>query len=119
MSSWTWREVLAYHRSLKGIGQQSLLLDRGESGYENRFLPDGRILYMGEGLKGHQAPKGGNLRLLLAEKEGTPLRVFLRQGRNRWQDLGFYRVEGHTHALHQGRWVYWFTLRPCESGEAP
>lgn len=31
----------------------------GESGYRNRFLPDGRILYMGEGKRGDQEPVGG------------------------------------------------------------
>lgn len=34
-------------------------MDRGESGYRNRFLPDGRILYMGEGKRGDQEPVGG------------------------------------------------------------
>ncbi|BDG19567.1 hypothetical protein TthSNM11_17700 [Thermus thermophilus] len=69
----TWSEVLGYHRTRKGVGRRSLLVDRGESGYRNRFLPDGRILYMGEGKRGDQEPVGGNLRLLLAHREGTPL----------------------------------------------
>jgi hypothetical protein len=45
----------------------------GGIGLPERFLPDGRILYMGEGRRGHQAPMGGNLRLLLAHREGRPL----------------------------------------------
>ena len=63
------------------------MVDRGESGYRNRFLPDGRILYMGEGKRGDQEPVGGNLRLLLAHREGTPLRVFLRERPGVWRDL--------------------------------
>ncbi|WP_022798643.1 hypothetical protein [Thermus islandicus] len=116
-----WSEVLAYHRTRKGIGKQSLLVDRGESGYRNRFLPDGRILYMGEGRRGHQEPRGGNLRLLLAHKEGRPLRVFLREAPGRWRDLGPYRVEAWRYALweEEGRYVYWFTLAPGGSGGAP
>ncbi len=115
MSSLSWSEVFAYHRTRKGIGRQSLLVDRGESGYRNVFLPDGRILYIGEGLRGHQEPLGGNLRLLLAHREGTPLRVFLREAPGRWRDLGCYRVEGWRYALleEEGRYVYWFTLEPC------
>jgi hypothetical protein len=120
VSSLSWSEVFAYHRTRKGIGRQSLLVDRGESGYRNLFLPDGRILYMGEGLRGHQEPLGGNLRLLLAHREGTPLRVFLREAPGRWRDLGRYRVEGWRYALleEEGRYVYWFTLGPygCEGG---
>ncbi|BAW02616.1 hypothetical protein TTMY_2253 [Thermus thermophilus] len=118
VSSLTWSEVLGYHRTRKGIGRRSLLVDRGESGYRNRFLPDGRILYMGEGKRGDQEPVGGNLRLLLAHREGTPLRVFLRERPGVWRDLGCYRVEGWRYALleEEGRWVYWFTLAPggCE-----
>ena len=74
-------------------------MDRGEPGYRNRFLPDGRILYMGEGKRGDQEPVGGNLRLLLAHREGTPLRVFLRERPGVWRDLGCYRVEGWRYAL--------------------
>ncbi|WP_337844929.1 hypothetical protein [Thermus sp.] len=120
MSSLTWAEVFAYHRTRKGIGERSLLVDRGESGYRNAFLPDGRILYMGEGRRGHQAPMGGNLRLLLAHQEGRPLRVFLRERPGVWRDLGCYQVEGWRYALleEEGRYVYWFTLAPggCEGG---
>jgi hypothetical protein len=121
VSSLSWSEVFAYHRTRKGIGRQSLLVDRGESGYRNLFLPDGRILYMGEGLRGHQKPLGGNLRLLLAHREGTPLRVFLREAPGRWRDLGCYRVEGWRYALleEEGRYVYWFTLGPCGCEEGP
>lgn len=121
MSRWAWSEVFAFHRTRKGIGARSLLVDRGESGYRNRFLPDGRILYMGEGKRGDQEPVGGNLRLLLAHREGTPLRVFLRERPGVWRDLGCYRVEGWRYVLleEEGRWVYWFTLAPGGCGEAP
>ncbi|MCS6869734.1 hypothetical protein [Thermus sp.] len=118
MSSLSWREVFAYHRTRRGIGERSLLVDRGESGYTNFFLPDGRILYMGEGKRGHQEPLGGNLRLLMAYREGRPLRVFLRERPGLWRDLGLYRVGGWRYALwpEEGRYVYWFTLEPggCE-----
>lgn len=119
MSSLSWSEVFAYHRTRKGIGKRSLLVDRGESGYRNVFLPDGRILYQGEGKRGNQEPIGGNLRLLLAQKKGTPLRIFLRERPGLWRDLGCYRVEGHRYSLlpEEGRWVYWFTLAPCECEE--
>lgn len=115
MSSLSWSEVFAYHRTRKGIGERSLLVDRGESGYKNLFLPDGRILYMGEGKRGHQEPLGGNLRLLLAHREGRPFRVFLREAPGRWRDLGCYRVEAWRYALfeEEGQYVYWFTLGPC------
>lgn len=97
------------------------MVDRGESGYRNRFLPDGRILYMGEGKRGDQEPVRGNLRLLLAHREGTPLRVFLRERPGVWRDLGCYRVEGWRYVLleEEGRWVYWFTLAPGGCEEAP
>ncbi|KIX84678.1 hypothetical protein [Thermus filiformis] len=107
-----WAEVLARHGTRRGIGRESLLVDRGESGYENRFLPDGRIRYMGEG-RGHQGPSPGNLRLLEAQRTGKPFRVFLREGPDQWRDLGLYRVEEAEYAPFQGRWVYWFTLAPC------
>lgn len=121
MSSLSWSEVFAVHRTRKGISRRSLLVDRGESGYRNLFLPDGRILYMGEGKRGHQEPLGGNLRLLLAHREGTPLRVFLRERPGRWQDLGWYRVEGWRYALlpEEERYVYWFTLAPGGCAEGP
>ncbi|WP_198665507.1 hypothetical protein [Thermus sediminis] len=121
MSSLSWAEVFAYHRTRRGIGGRSLLVDRGESGYKNLFLPDGRILYMGEGKRGHQEPTGGNLRLLLAHREGRPLRVFLREAPGRWRDLGPFRVEGWRYALleEEGRYVYWFTLAPDECGGGP
>jgi hypothetical protein len=59
VSSLSWSEVFAYHRTRKGIGRQSLLVDRGESGYRNVFLPDGRILYMGKACGGTRSPLGG------------------------------------------------------------
>ena len=96
-----WSEVLAYHRTRKGIGKQSLLVDRGESGYRNRFLPDGRILYMGEGRRGHQEPRGGHLRLLLAHKAGRPLRASLREAPGRWRPLWPYRGAAWRSALWQ------------------
>ncbi|TBH20580.1 hypothetical protein [Thermus thermamylovorans] len=121
MSSLSWSEVFAVHRSRRGIGEQSLLVDRGESGYRNLFLADGRILYMGEGRRGHQEPLGGNLRLLLAYREGKPLRVFLRERPGLWRDLGLYRVEAFRYELwsEEGRYVYWFTLAPGGCAEAP
>lgn len=113
----SWREVLARHKSLRGIARDSLLVDRGESGYRNRFLADGRIVYPGEGLEGNQQPTGGNAILLEALQTRRPLRVFLREGANRWRDLGFYRVEAVEYRLEEakGRYVYWFTLVPMES----
>jgi hypothetical protein len=112
----TWREVLAQHKSLRGIARDSLLVDKGESGYRNRFLADGRIEYPGEGLEGHQQPTGGNALLLEALQTQRPLRVFLREGTNRWRELGFYRVEGVEYRLEaaEKRYVYWFTLVPVE-----
>ena len=119
MSSLSWSEVFAVHRARRGIGERSLLVDRGESGYKNRFLPDGRIVYMGEGKRGHQEPLGGNLRLLRAYAEGKALRVFLREKPGIWQNLGLYRVVGVSYGLlpEEGRYVYWFTLEPggCEA----
>ncbi|WP_018467759.1 hypothetical protein [Calidithermus timidus] len=114
----SWREVLARHKSLRGIAQGSLLVDRGESGYRNRFLADGRIVYPGEGLEGNQQPTRGNAILLEALQTGSPLRVFLREGVNRWRDLGFYRVEGVEYRLEEAerRYIYWFTLAPVENG---
>ncbi|RIH85258.1 hypothetical protein Mterra_01745 [Calidithermus terrae] len=114
----SWREVLARHKSLRGIAKNSLLADEGESGYRNVFLPDGRIVYVGEGLEGHQQPTGGNAVLLEALQTRRPLRVFLREGVNRWRDLGPYRVEGveYRREAAEGRYVYWFTLAPVESG---
>ncbi|MEZ0349153.1 MAG: hypothetical protein ABWJ90_11745 [Thermus sp.] len=121
MSSLSWSEVFALHGTRRGIGRGSLLVDQGESGYRNVFLPDGRILYMGEGKRGHQEPVGGNLRLLLAHREGRSLRVFLRERPGVWWDLGWYRVEGWQYALweEEGRYVYWFTLAPGGCEEAP
>lgn len=112
----TWKEVLAQHKTLRGIGRASLLVDRGESGYKNRFLPDGSILYPGEGLCGHQQPTRGNRVLLEALAARTPLRVYLREGPNRWRDLGLYRVESVDYRLEEAerRYVYWFRLAPLK-----
>lgn len=109
----SWREVLAQHKSLRGIARHSLLVDRGESGYRNIFLKDGRILYPGEGL-GHQQPARGNAILLQALEEQRALRVFYREGQNRWRDLGTYRVRGVDYRLEEAenRYMYWFSLEP-------
>lgn len=110
----TWREVLAQHKTLRGIGQQSLLVDRGESGYKNRFLSDGAILYPGEGLAGHQQPTGGNRILLEALASQTPMRVYERKKPNCWQDRGLFLVESVEYRWEEleRRYVYWFWLVP-------
>ncbi|GIW25209.1 hypothetical protein [Meiothermus sp.] len=110
----TWKEVLAQHKTLRGIGPYSLLVDHGESGYRNRFLPDGAILYPGEGLSGSQQPVKGNRVLLEALASHTALRVYERVRPNCWQDRGLYRVESveyHWEELER-RYVYWFRLVP-------
>lgn len=110
----SWREVLAIHKTLRGIGPHSLLVDKGESGYRNEFLPEGRIVYPGEGLQGNQQPTGGNRILLEAYAEKRSMRVFARHGPNRWRDLGMYRVEGVEYGWLQPeqRYIYNFTLTP-------
>ncbi|RDI95211.1 hypothetical protein DV704_07820 [Meiothermus sp. QL-1] len=110
----SWKEVLREHKTLRGIGQKTLLVDRGESGYRNRFLPDGAILYPGEGLKGHQQPVGGNRTLLEALHTQRPMRVFLREGVNRWRELGPHRVVSVAYEWleEERRYVYWFRLEP-------
>ncbi|MCS7069342.1 MAG: hypothetical protein N2Z75_10155 [Meiothermus sp.] len=110
----TWKEVLAQHKTLRGIGAHSLLVDRGESGYPNRFLPDGSILYPGEGLSGSQQPVKGNRRLLQALAAQTPLRVYQRIQPNCWLDRGLFRVEGVEYRWEEAerRYVYWFRLVP-------
>lgn len=110
----SWRQVLQQHRSLRGIARDSLLVDFGESGYRNRYLPDGRIIYPGEGLAGNQQPVRGNRILLGALAEGRPMRVFRRERRNGWVDLGPYRVEAVEYVWEEaeGRYVYRFTLAP-------
>lgn len=110
----TWKEVLAQHKTLRGIGQNSLLVDRGESGYRNRFLPDGAILYPGEGLAGHQQPIGGNRILLEALATQAPLRVYERIKPNCWQNRGLFRVESVEYRWEEleRRYVYWFRLVP-------
>ncbi|MCS7057331.1 MAG: hypothetical protein NZ849_07560 [Meiothermus sp.] len=114
----SWREVLKEHKTLRGIGQNSLLVDRGESGYNNRFLPGGVILYPGEGLSGHQQPVGGNRRLLVALSTQHPMQVFLREGVNCWRALGPYRVAAVDYVWEEGerRFVYWFRLEPLTGG---
>lgn len=113
----TWKEVLTQHKTLRGIGPCSLLVDRGESGYKNRFLPDGAILYPGEGLWGHQQPVKGNRVLLEALATQTPMRVYERKKPNCWQDRGLYRVESVEYRLEEAerRYVYWFRLVPLEA----
>jgi len=113
----SWKEVLAEHKTLRGIGKDSLLVDRGESGYKNRFLPDGSILYPGEGLRGNQQPRGGNQILLDALESQKPLRLYLREGLNRWVRLGLYRVEAVEYRWEEGerRYVYWFRLVPLKA----
>lgn len=113
----SWKEVLAEHKTLRGIGKESLLVDRGESGYKNRFLPDGSILYPGEGLTGNQQPLGGNRVLLEALESQKPLRLYLREGVNRWVRLGLYRVEAVEYRWEEGegRYVYWFRLVPLKA----
>ena len=104
------------HKTLRGIAQDSLLVDFGESGYRNIYLPDERILYPGEGLAGNQQPTRGNRVLLEAHAEARRMRVFRRDGINRWTDLGFYRVENVRHHFEEAerRYVYWFTLARVE-----
>ncbi|WP_299426760.1 hypothetical protein [uncultured Meiothermus sp.] len=113
----TWKEVLAKHKTLRGIGPRSLLVDRGESGYPNRFLPDGSILYPGEGLSGHQQPLGGNRTLLWALASQTPMRVYQREKANQWHDRGLFRVESVEYRLEETerRYVYWFRLVPLKA----
>lgn len=113
----TWKEVLAKHKTLRGIGQHSLLVDQGESGYPNRFLPDGSILYPGEGLSGHQQPLGGNQVLLLALACQSPMRVYQREKTNQWQDRGLFRVESVEYRWEEAehRYVYWFRLVPLNA----
>ncbi len=113
----TWKEVLAEHKTLRGIGKDSLLVDRGESGYKNRFLPDGSILYPGEGLWGNQQPRGGNRILLDALEQRKPMRLYLREGTNRWVRLGLYRVASVDYRWEEGerRYVYWFRLVPLKA----
>ncbi|MER3481436.1 MAG: hypothetical protein C4327_13465 [Meiothermus sp.] len=110
----SWREVLAIHKTLRGIGSHSLLVDRGESGYHNEFLPDGRIIYPGEGLQGNQQPTGGNRVLLEAYADRRPMRVFAREAPNRWRDLGRYRIERVEYSWlpRERRYIYKFTLEP-------
>ena len=111
----SWKQVLAQHKTLRGIGRHSLLVDSGESGYRNCFLSDGSIVYPGEGLAGNQQPIKGNLILLEAHSAQTPLRVFRRQATNQWSDLGLYQVAEVEHRFEEreGRYVYWFTLKPA------
>ncbi|MDX2005302.1 MAG: hypothetical protein SFU83_08505 [Meiothermus sp.] len=110
----SWSEVLATHKTLRGIGRHSLLVDRGESGYRNRFLEDGRILYPGEGLAGDQQPLKGNRVLLEALADGRGLRVYRREAVNQWSDLGLYKVAEVEYRFESAerRHVYWFTLTP-------
>lgn len=111
----TWAQVLTIHRTLRGIGTDSLLLDRGESGYANRVLPDGLIEYPCEGLRGHQQPTPGNLRLLEACQTHKAFRVFARQAPNCWEDLGCYQVRSYSYQPDDsGRYVYRFILQPQE-----
>jgi hypothetical protein len=109
-----WSQVLQIHKTLRGIGKTSLLVDRGESGYPNQFLPDGRILYPGEGLRGNQQPTKGNGILLQALFYQRSMRVFCREAVNHWTDLGLYRVGSVEYRLGaaEGRYIYWFTLVP-------
>ncbi|MGK0620063.1 hypothetical protein [Meiothermus cerbereus] len=113
----TWKEVFAEHKTLRGIGKDSLLVDRGESGYKNRFLSDGSILYPGEGLAGNQQPLGGNRVLLEALEDQKPMRLYLREGVNRWFRLGLYRVEAVEYCWEESerRYVYWFRLVPLKA----
>ena len=116
----SWSEVLQHHKSMRGIGPNSLLVDRGESGYRNVFLADGRILYPGEGLAGNQQPTRGNAILLQALYEKRPMQVFCREATNRWLDLGMYRVENVEYRLEEieNRYVYWFSLKPIADSSA-
>ncbi len=110
----TWQEVLSQHKSLRGIAFKSLLVDGGESGYANRFLPDGSVLYPGEGLVGNQQPLRGNQILLEAHADSRAMRVFWREAPNQWQDLGLYLVAEVKYSYEEAekRYVYWFTLIP-------
>lgn len=109
-----WSQVLKIHKTLRGIGPTSLLVDRGESGYRNHFRSDGRILYPGEGLKGHQQPIRGNQILLEALSSQRSLQVFCREAVNHWTDLGLYQVVSVEYRLEpsENRYIYWFCLEP-------
>ena len=108
----SWQEVWLIHHSWRGIGRGSLLIDQGESGYANRFLPDGTIHYPGEGRHGHQQATGGNLRLLQAVKTGQTFHLFGRIRPGQWRYEGDWQVVAWIYLWQpeQQCWQYRFTL---------
>lgn len=108
----SWQEVWPIHRSWRGIGTHSLLIDRGESGYSNLFLPDGSIEYPGEGRQDHQKATGGNLRLLKAVQEKQTFHLFCRIRPGQWRYEGTWWVVAWAYLWQPGeqRWQYRFTL---------
>lgn len=108
----SWQEVWAYHRSWRGIGTRSLLIDGGESGYPNQYLPDGTIQYPGEGRHGNQQATGGNLRLLRAVDSGQVFQLFRRVQPGQWCYQGGWQVMAWAY-IWQPReqvWQYQFSL---------
>lgn len=114
-----WREVLARHKTLRGIGKNSILVDRGESGYRNQFDAQGQIIYQGEGQSGNQLPVGGNQILLQALERRKKMWVYLREAPNVWRPLGRYRVVSVEYRLdpEKSRYVYFFCLRSGTPGQ--
>jgi hypothetical protein len=108
----SWQEVWLYHRSWRGIGRHSLLVDGGESGYSNQYLPDGTIQYPGEGRHGHQQATGGNLRLLRAVENGQVFQLFRRIRPGQWCYEGGWQVIAWTYIQQseQQCWQYQFSL---------
>ena len=110
----SWQEVWPIHRSWRGIGHHSLLIDRGESGYPNRFQSDGSILYPGEGRSGHQRATGGNRRLLEATQTGQFFHLFLRLAPGRWRYEGLWQPISWEYRWSETekRWQYVFLFLP-------
>jgi hypothetical protein len=118
----TWREVLAIHRSRRGINisktHASILLDFGLSPYHNR-REAGLLYYEGEGKSGNQSPTKGNLSLLECLESKRPVLVLERQNPGVWKSAGEHLVIGFEYLKLEGQpQVFVFRLEAIKPPEA-
>lgn len=116
----SWAEVSQIHRTRHGIYQTngdliSLLTDFGKINppYQDRYAEgDTAISYTGSGRHGDQTLDARNRALQSAIESGHTVPLFCKLGVNRWQFLGYWRVDSAEYVFDepQRRMLWKFRL---------
>lgn len=122
----SWREVVAVHRTQRGIhaprggSEASVICNTGpHAPYPDRFVGPDVLRYVGRGQEGDQALEGDNESLRQAIERGLPIRVFEAVGRNRYLDHGLWMGVGEPEwhlEPKTGRRLVVFVLRGLSEG---